>query len=158
MSQYYIPKEVHFYLRTELNFSTAQGAKIKVRPAFPVSSRSIARGHKVVQAAQAWASLYSPNSNSPNSIILNNIPKVGYKLIHLDSREEGGRVGKVITPDGFLVDLREDVFSRILFTKGIPADGSLDVELQWCQNGSQIRLELPGYPGFEKYIPEDELK
>ena len=163
MGRYYLPDEVHFYLKREMSYSSDQGPSYRVRQAFPVASRSIERGHKVVKTAEEWGRglpgfPWKEDALTPATIlVLKNIPKSGFRLVSLVSRAEGGRAGKVITPEGFLVDLREDVFTHILFTKGVPADGLLDAELLWCQNGSQLRLDIPGSPGFDKYTPEPEV-
>jgi len=54
------------------------------------------------------------------------------------------------------VDLRSDVFLPILMSRGVPADGFLDATLQWCQNGSQLRLEEVGTEAHSRYRPVGE--
>ena len=62
----------------------------------------------------------------------------------------------VLSPEGYLVDLREDVFLPILLTRGLAADGIIDAEFQWCQKGSQIRLEEVGSDAHKRYLSEDQ--
>jgi hypothetical protein len=61
-------------------------------------------------------------------------------LVTVESRGEGGRAGKVITPEGYLVDLREDVLHEIMFRWGIPVGGRLEGPFRWIKLGTQMRL------------------
>jgi hypothetical protein len=85
-----------------------------------------------------------------------NEPRGGFKLVGAEQRGEGGRAWKVITPDGDLVDMREDVFLPILLKKGLPASGIIKAKFQWCQNGSQLRLEEVGSAQHKQYQTEVE--
>lgn len=157
----YIPTEIHFYLRHEITFNRGTHPRLyKAHPAFPVASRSIGRGHKVAGKAERWAnSLWGRDKGQDPLpvVVLPNIPKSGYRLVAVDTRTEGGRAWKVISPEGFYVDLREDVFLPLLLEKGLPADGMIDAEFQWCQNGSQLRLERVGSPAHNGYVAEADF-
>ena len=88
----------------------------------------------------------------PEPVVIDNTPKRGYKLVGAESRGEGGRAWKVVSPEGHLVDLREDVFMPILLTRGLNKQGIINARLQWCVNGSQIRLEEVGSDNYKHYL------
>ena len=96
-----------------------------------------------------------PTNPDLKPVVLPNEPKRGYRLVGAESRGEGGRAWKVVTPEGYLVDMREDVFMPILLDRGLPADGLIDAEFQWCMAGSQLRLEEVGSEAHSAYMPED---
>lgn len=88
------------------------------------------------------------------AVVIGNEPRRGFRIVGAEQRAEGGRAWKVVTPDGDLVDMREDVFLPILLDRGLPKGGVIDAAFQWCQNGSQIRLEEVGSPQHKAYTPE----
>lgn len=167
----YIPNEVHFYARPEQtvkrvpSWKTHQQHMVAVtcRPAFPVSGRS-PEDSKTRENAIFWSAGYrwprweakqAKTRPDAKPSVVKNTPKRGYRLVGAESRGEGGRAWLVVTPEGYLVDMREDVFLPILLDRGLPADGIIDAEFQWCQEGSQLRLEEVGSPGHKEYLPED---
>jgi len=113
-----------------------------------------------LQNARAWATGHHAWLRTPVPDVVpaeaSNLPRGGYKVVGAEQRGEGGRAWKVVSPEGDLVDLREDVFLPILLKKGLPASGIIDAEFQWCQNGSQLRLEEVGSKQHGEYQPEAE--
>jgi len=91
---------------------------------------------------------------SVDGVEISNAPRRGFRIVGAEQRAEGGRAWKVLTPDGDLVDMREDVFLPILLDRGLPKNCVIDAEFQWCQNGSQLRLEEVGSPQHKAYTPE----
>ena len=166
-SKGYIPKNIVVFTRPK---ATVNGHDCE--PAFPVADRSVERGFTVVENAKRWARpncgrTYSlsqvmaakrqgitlPTEAEPDGITCSNKPQAGYRLVGAEQRGEGGRAWKVISPQGYLVDMREDVFLPILLTKGLPPSGIIDGKFQWCQAGSQLRLELVGSDAHKAYTP-----
>lgn len=94
----------------------------------------------------------------PEEVILDNTPKGGYRIVGAEQRGEGGRAWLVLTPENYLVDLREDVFLPILLTKGLPASGIIDAEFQWCANGGHLRLEEVGSAQHSEYTPAEDVE
>jgi len=105
--------------------------------------------------ARKWAEKGAGEPDQPE-VVCENPPRGGYRIVGAEQRGQGGRAWQVVTPDYFLVDLREDVFLPILLEKGLPATGVIDAEFQWCVNGSQLRLEQVGSKSHAKYVSEDE--
>jgi len=66
-----------------------------------------------------------------------------------------GRNWKVVTPEGFLVPLQEDVFAQLVLNHGIGMRGRVPVPLQWCQSSSALRLEIVGSEEHQRYNPRD---
>jgi len=160
-SRGFIPDKIFMFHRAEL---VLKG--VHCTPAFPVrdgatetaltNARSWAAGNYgyykwmvTNQGVQAAMAAVQP-------VEADNHPRGGFRVVDAEQRGEGGRAWKVITPDGDLVDMREDVFLPILLKKGLPASGVIDAKFQWCQNGSQLRLEEVGSKQHSEYIQESE--
>lgn len=81
-----------------------------------------------------------------------NKPFRSLRWVGIDSRSEGGVAYKVVTPEGWLVDLREDVVMECLFEGVIHPLSSQSQgvgtyftgEFVWAVMGSQSRLVLVG--------------
>lgn len=69
-----------------------------------------------------------------------NQPISGIRVVSLEVRGEGGRAYKVVTPDGFYFDLREDVLLDTMLTKGIQPGGLLAGEYLWARVGTEMKL------------------
>jgi len=147
----YIPQTVVFFLSAP-HIVTKGKEHLEVFPAFPISGKS--RAHEGL--AKSWA---RGGSGTGEGIEIPNEPKSGYRLLESEAREQGGWAWKVVTPEGYLVDLRHDVFLPILFAKGIPASGIIPAKLQWGMNGSQLRLEEVGSAQHARYdVDPDEAE
>jgi len=172
----YIPPEVHFFTKPKQTLAAVSGhwwrlqhrLEVECQPAFPVSSL-LKPDAATWDNAKQWATPYVPRPRAslrdamqgrvtppapqpdPTPTILPNDPKGGYRIVGAEQRGEGGRAWKVLSPEGFLVDLREDVFMPILLREGLPKTGIIPAEFQWCVNGSQIRLEEVGSTAHGEY-------
>lgn len=162
----YIPKRILMF--------RAKHEKLGGLPAFPV------RAGGTTKVAEEWVAManrkaeyyalphedrvnfwnhYDPKSAEgaeTRGVALDNPPREGFRIVDAEQRGEGGRAWKALTPDGDLVDMREDVFLPILLQRGLPPGGVIQGTFQWCQNGSQLRLEEVGSEAHKKYITEDE--
>lgn len=164
MSRGYIPHKVVFFTRNEQCYTiTGRRESVTCFPAFPVADQTVAKNGKTVDNAKWWASGAwgrPPRQAVPDikGLEMDNTPKGGYRLVGAEQRGEGGRAWHVISPDGHRVDLREDVFLPLLLRKGLPADGIIPAEFQWCQNGSQLRLEEVGSKQHSEYKAPEVLE
>jgi len=167
MSIGYIPNEVHFYLRAPSKPPYDVPTVREIREAWPVNGR-LGKSAAIHAKAKSWAEnvRYDPTTKKPlpippeagEEVRTRNTPRRGYRLVGSEVRTEGGRVWKVLTPDDYLVDLREDVFLPILLSRGVPKGplAEIDTEFQWCVSGSQIRLEEVGSDQHQEYLTEKE--
>ena len=130
-------------------------------PAFPVRKGS---SPEAQETARCWVQNTNRNWHSYNATLdlnvpyteISNLPRGGFRIVGAEQRMEGGRAWKVVTPDGDLVDLREEVFLPILLDRGLPKGGVIDAKFQWCQNGSQLKLIEVGSSLHKEFISEKE--
>lgn len=148
-----IPEKIHMFLRPTAkrpqnigrrNYALSQNVAYQGRPAFPVSN------HLKPEAA-TWAKAKSWAGPGYQEVVLDNIPKEGYRVVGAEQRGEGGRAWIVLTPEGHIVDMREDVFTPILLQHGIPAGGLIPGKFQWVLLGTQLRLECTTSEQFKEY-------
>jgi hypothetical protein len=149
----YIPDQVKFFLRNHRSVETQfnnwiHGSRVawEGHEAFPVSMHLPA-------SSTTWDTAKYWTRSAEEPVVLDNTPKGGYTIIGAEQRGEGGRAWKVLSPEGYLVDLREDVFMPILLTQGLPRSRVIRAKFQWCVNGSQLRLEKVGSDQWKKYLP-----
>ena len=143
--QGHIPTRIRVYLRPALEYKGPNNIKVLGRPAFICNAES-----KSFKAAQTWATQYGiPDMDRFKPFEMDNDPIPMLTLVGLDIRGEGGRAYKVVTPDGFLVDLREDVMLETMFRKGIkPGEEgeppTISGPFQWAFMGNHMKLVLVG--------------
>ena len=85
------------------------------------------------ETARRWATRpqYNPLSavvypgTKVEGLNADNTPIPHVTLVGTESRGEGGFAFKVVTPQGWLVDLRREEFYEVLFNKGIPKSGKM---------------------------------
>lgn len=87
-----------------------------------------------------------------------NTPFTGLKVWDLEVRGEGGRAYKVITPEGYYVDLREDVFLEALVTQGVGVGGELGGDYVFAILGSQMRVVRVGSDLYECLMKSTDRK
>lgn len=115
-----------------------------VTPAFV----SDASNETTLETGRTWAQNRLPwdyKSNKQighdiNEVTFENTPRSGYKIVNLEIRSEGGRAYKIISPDGYYFDLREDVLLDTMLKCGIKEGGELVGEFLWAKVGSQMKL------------------
>lgn len=100
-----------------------------------------------IRTGMDWARYYykpGTNLSSRAPTILQtpllNTPRTGYTITGFEHRREGGVAWKVLTPDRYMVDLREDVLLEIILSGGIAEGGRIIPELIWAIVGSQMKL------------------
>jgi len=153
----YKPDSVVFYVRPEAPY-TAYGQTTLCKPAFPVPVRLVNSNSKTSKNAKAWSlghwTYYDHLEGDIQGVVgvdSPNVPRTGYRIVGAEQRNEGGRAWKVITPDGFLVDMREDVVMTILIRDGLAADGVLKGEFVWGAKAANLRLIEVGSEQWKQY-------
>lgn len=73
-----------------------------------------------------------------------NDPIKGIKIVSLEKRSEGGRAYKVVTPDNYYFDLREDVLMDTMLNAGISKNGILNGTYVWARVGAEMKLVRTG--------------
>lgn len=122
----------------------------EVTPAFV----SDADNQKTIKTGMNWASSMCSKWNHQTrqaevigkvqTLRRENRPISGIKVIGLEHRAEGGRAYKVVTPDGFYFDLREDVLLDTMLTQGVQPGGVLVGEYQWARLEAEMKLVRVG--------------
>lgn len=114
---------------------------------------------KTMQTGREWAERqnrgYNPN-NIPaaptQEVSRPNDPISGIKIVSLEHRGEGGRAYKVVTPDNFYFDVREDVLMDTMIESGISAGGFLNGTYIWARVASEMKLVRTGSKLHEALI------
>lgn len=136
-----VPEQVVVVLQPEKEVTRAYtGEKFKVRPAFIVDANS----EKMIASAKRWGSggSYWNDTRLPPPDVLENVdntPITSLCIIGVEHRGEGGIAYKIITPEGYYVDLREDEFMEAVFEDRIRG-GVITGKYVWSRAGSQMRL------------------
>ncbi|MFA6234135.1 MAG: hypothetical protein WC824_08115 [Bacteroidota bacterium] len=135
-----IPESLTVVLRDTSSFETPAGI-IQVREAFVSDANS-----KSSDTAWTWAKM-AHCAGDPEVLSLPNDSIPHLRLVDLEARSEGGRTWKVITPEGWYVDLREDVILDLIragsSVKTHPDRGILwEGPFRWVKYGTRMRLAL----------------
>ena len=148
MAQGFVPRQMDFYIQGKRKFgvplptsyrTARNGSFIEgVHAAWPIR-HGLPDDAKTRQSASSWAKWEDgglPMETLPNT------PSRGYRLAGAEPRGNGGRAWKVLTPQGWLVDMREDQIMPVLLSKGIGPGpfAELDAEFVWVAVGSQVML------------------
>lgn len=175
-----VPEKVTIYLRPEQEIlgagrpkncwsfppnqrETAGFDKTKASPAFVVPSDSEA----FKKSGLAWAMEgRTKPSQGVERIEIENKPFTNLRWVGIDSRMEGGVAYKVITQEGWLVDLRDDVVIDCLFEGAIqdlntPPQGAgtyFTGEFVWVVLGSQSRIVRVGSKTHQGIVESQKLK
>lgn len=114
----------------------------KVIPAFI----SDATNEKTLETGRTWAKRYCHNNNfnGAEHVDRENKGVAGYRILDLEVRSEGGRAYKVVSPEGFYIDLREDVLLDTIQEVGISPGGVLNGTYLFATVGSQMKLVREG--------------
>lgn len=136
----------------------------KARPAFVVPADSEA----FKESAAKWASgtQYGGKARAFDTHGFDNEPFTNLRWVGLDSRSEGGVVYKVVTEQGWLVDLRDDVVMECLFEGAIhqlktPPQGPgtyFTAQFVWVVMGSQSRIVRVGSKTHQEIVESEVRK
>ncbi len=138
-----IPTKIALYVKAPQKFAAhnqwmqqfqrSESADLIVSPAMPTDAESKAQR----ATAQEWASNYGQiqftikeGDNTPFKV----------RIIGLEARGEGGRAWKVITEDGLLFDMREEILLECIAACGIAAGGAPNGEFIFAREGSQMKI------------------
>ncbi len=109
---------------------------------------------KTIKCHPAWVTDADGNQNTLKRAItwaqrgggghkvieIDNEPFKDPTLVGIETRGEGAQVYKVVTPQGWLVDMRDDVFESVLLRKGLPRHMGIPGKFVWAMNVTQMRL------------------
>jgi hypothetical protein len=87
---------------------------------------------------------------------MENKPISGLRVLSLEHRGQGGRAYKVVTPDGFYFDLREDILLDTMKTEGVTPGGILNGEYIWARVGAEMKLVRKGSELFRALLEASE--
>lgn len=116
---------------------------VDVIPAFV----SDAKNEATLETGRTWSKgryWSDKNEPGPEYVSRENKGVGGYRILDLEVRSEGGRAYKVVSPEGFYVDLREDVLLDTIQEVGISAGGILNGTYLFATVGSQMKLIREG--------------
>ena len=155
-----IPTKLRVVLRDEMSYSIPWANKeVPCRAAFVTDADG---NPNTFKRAKAWASQRSRyaavqgSTEDPEIVEVENKPFKGLHLVGVEARGEGGKAWKVISPEGWLVDLREDVFMPLLFRKGLPRHLTIPATFLWAINHTQMRLVEAGSDLHKKILAQQK--
>jgi len=135
---------------------------IEVVPAFC----SDADNEKAVETGKNWASSrctrwdHETKSQVQTAQVgmktIENKPISGLRILSLEHRGQGGRAYKIVTPDGFYFDLREDILLDTMKTEGVTPGGILNGEYIWARVGAEMKLVRKGSELFRALLEASE--
>lgn len=133
-AKYGIPPRLVVVLRPEVTYTQDHtAAKFVVRHAFVVDREASG----LVTSAKTWG--------GPDATVLeiDNTPWTDMLVLGVEHRREGGVALKVLTTEGWLVDLREDEFMEAALV-GTLVRGHLTDQYVWSRGSNQMRLVRVG--------------
>jgi len=145
---------------------TAGFSKYRASPAFVVPSDSEAFN----KSGLDWACggrhcVQIQKPEDVQKVTFDNEPFTDLRWVGIDSRSEGGMAYKVVTPEGWLVDLREDVVTECLFEGAIQSKSGpqgngtyFTAEFVWVVMGSQSRIVRVGSKTYEEIAALDAMR
>jgi hypothetical protein len=162
-----IPKRMIAYIKSSSSSviprETPKFSKFTARAAFVVPSNSDA----FKSSAGKWASesQYGGKAKLFDTNEFVNSEFTDLRWVGIESRGEGGVVYKVLTPQGWLVDLREDVVTECLLEGAIENKNGpqgvgtyFTAEFIWVVMGSQVRIVRVGSTLFKEIADSQTLR
>lgn len=137
MPTHYVPDQVTYVARAAIQYTQQYTGRVfNVRPAFVLPSVSKA----MLASARKWAGQVDIEKTAGNRV------QTYIQVVGIEHRSEGGVAYKVITDEGFLMDLREPEFMEAFLTGKIGKDGFISGQYVWSVGGNQMRLVRVGSP------------
>lgn len=84
--------------------------------------------------------------------IRKNLPMNGLRVVALEERGNGGRAYKVVSPDNYYFDLREDVMLDTMIKAGLREGGHLNGEFIWARVHSTMKIVRIGSDLYKKLV------
>lgn len=142
-----IPKKVALFVKAAQPFEAhnpwmkqirrTEVKALTVKPAMPTDADSAQQR----ATAEEWASerrgtkfTIEERANTPFKV----------RIIGLETRGEGGRAYKVLTEDGLLIDMREEVLLDCIMSVGVEPGGTPRGEFIYAREGSQMKIVRVG--------------
>jgi hypothetical protein len=110
----------------------------EVTPAFCSDTTNV----KTMDTGRSWAEggHWNQNKKPVKEKNIKNDPIKGIRIVSLEKRSEGGRAYKVVTPDNYYFDVREDVLMDTMIEEGIEKNGILNGSFVWARVGAEMKL------------------
>jgi hypothetical protein len=162
----YIPEKLKIVLRAPQTFTREVDGReiyrVDGRPAFATDAAS----PKTLETALDWAQQrqWDPQTREyietaePEVVEVPNDPFHRLQIVGLEQRGMGGRAYKVITEEGYLFDLREDVAFDIMLMTGILEGGVVEGDFVWGKYSSQMKILRMGSEDYQEFVRGTEKK
>jgi hypothetical protein len=126
----------------------------EVTPAFIASATS----EKSIETGKEWVRNKNFDiSIEPSLCFVENKEITSIRVVGLEHRSQGGRAWKVVLPNGFFVDFREDILLETIRTVGVKEGGFLNGSFVWASIGSQIKLIRVDSELYKQIIKENKI-
>lgn len=137
--KYAIPDKLVAVLRPETTLpQNFTNLRFKVRPAFVADAHT-----NLVETARRWGAERLKPGEQVDEVALNNDPITELTVLGLEKRREGGVAIKVVLPNGWYVDLREEEFFEATILGTLHA-GVIRDQFVWSRGVTQMRLVRVG--------------
>ena len=146
-----IPDKLIAVCRPEDNYTRhTSGEKVPCRATFVVP----ADNSKMLSTAKSWATggAWGRSFPDPDLFEHDNTPMTSLRLVGIQKRQEGGLAYKVVTPQGYLVDFREEEFLEVLFRGVFRKDGTFKGKFVWGLNKTQMRVVRVGSELYKQLL------
>lgn len=114
----------------------------------------------MVQRAKSWARGDDWRGNQkygePDLFEIDNKVMRTLYLVHVEHRNEGGLAYKVVTPQGWLVDLRENEFLEAIFQGRMSPEGYIQGEYVWSVANGNMRIVRVGSDLYRERLEAGE--
>ena len=153
----YIPKKLKLFIKEEEErtgvwdgYSHNNNKIFMVSPTF-VCDLEAGKTH---MTALKWVKANYYNKSEPKYTIetRDNTPISGYSIVTIEYRGNGGRAYKVSSPDGILVDLREDALLECMLNAGISKGGVLNGEFVFAKQNAEMKLIRVGSEKYNEIV------
>lgn len=115
---------------------------------------------KMVERAKTWARGGTWDNRKtygePDTFEIDNEPMGTLYLVHVEHRNEGGLAYKVVTPQGWLVDLRETEFLEAIFQGRMSPEGYITGEYVWSVSNGNMRIVRVGSQMYKDRLEAGE--
>lgn len=153
------------YQGWEEGIAIENGQQVIVTPAFI----SDASNPRTIASAITWAEnarrYYDEKtrqqivkSDPVKKEVKKNLPFRDMRVVTLEYRGNGGRAYKVITPDNYYFDLREDVLVEAMLKEGVRAGGYVNGEFIWARVNTSMKIVRIGSELHEALVSANEKR
>lgn len=156
MPTHYIPEKLIAVAMAETTHTIPHvNTQFQARQAFIVPE-----GSKMINSARVWAKRKNYHRSSvafpTTEEAIDNEPMKRLRGVGCEHRGEGGMAYKVVTPHGYLVDLREEEFLAAFFNGRIDSKGVIKGSFVWSVGGNQMRIVEVGSAMYKERLAKGQ--